>query len=274
MGIGVVKGRAFDARDRDGSLPVVMVDERLAARFWPDRDPIGRRMYQPQDADGVVAPPPDTVYYTVVGVVRDVRLRGAGLGAEPVGAYYFPLRQQPSRAFAVAARSSGDPTLLVAPMRAILRELDPELPLFSVETMAARLDDSLATRRVPLMLSMLFGGVALLLAAIGIYGVLAYGVAERRREIGIRMALGGTPGAVFRHVVGDGLRITAAGLVAGAAGAYFAGRAMQSLLFGVQPTDAGVAAAVCAILAAVAAAATLVPARRATRVNPAAVLNG
>jgi ABC-type antimicrobial peptide transport system permease subunit len=158
-------------------------------------------------------------------------------------------------------------------MRGVLRDLDPELPLFGVDSMRDRLDSALAARRAPMVLSVGFGVVALFLAAIGVYGVIAYGVAERRREIGIRMALGGTTADVFRHVLGDGLRIVVAGLVLGAGAAYLAARAMASLLFGVQPTDPAVAGAVAAILALVALVAIALPARRAARVNPAAVLN-
>jgi predicted permease len=273
MRIGLVSGRFFDSRDRAGSLPVAIIDERLASRFWPGRDPLGRRMYLPDSAEAALTPGPDTLYVTVVGVVRNVQLAPPGLGPEPVGAYYFPLRQQPSRAFVIAARTSADPGTLVAPMRGVLRDLDPELPLFGVDSMADRLDGALAARRAPMMLSVGFGAVALFLAAIGVYGVLAYGVAERRREIGIRMALGGTTIDVFRHVLGDGLRIVAAGLVLGAGGAYVAARAMASLLFEVQPTDPAVAGSVAAILTLVALVAIALPARRAAQVNPAAVLN-
>jgi predicted permease len=273
MRIGLVSGRFFDSRDRAGSLPVAIIDERLASRFWPGRDPLGRRMYLPDSAEAALTPGPDTLYVTVVGVVRNVQLAPPGLGPEPVGAYYFPLRQQPSRAFVIAARTSADPGTLVAPMRGVLRDLDPELPLFGVDSMADRLDGALAARRAPMMLSVGFGAVALFLAAIGVYGVLAYGVAERRREIGIRMALGGTTIDVFRHVLGDGLRIVAAGLVLGAGGAYVAARAMASLLFEVQPTDPAVAGSVAAILTLVALVAIALPARRAAKVNPAAVLN-
>jgi predicted permease len=274
MGIDLVKGRVFDSRDHTGSLSVAIVDERLAARFWPDRDPIGRRMYLPDSAETVLTPGPNTLYFTVIGVVRNVQLMPPGVGPEPVGAYYFPVRQRPSRVFVVAVKTSGDPTGLVAPMRRVLRELDANLPFFGVSAMTERLDDALATRRVPVLLSMVFGGVALFLAAMGVYGVLSYGVAERRREIGIRMALGSTSADVFRRVLTDGLRIVLAGVVVGAAGAYFAGRAMAALLFGVQPTEPAVAMTVAAMILAVALVAIVLPARRATRVNPAAVLNG
>jgi predicted permease len=274
MGIELVAGRFFDTRDRAESAPVVVVDEQLAARFWPGRDPIGRRMYQPGSAEAAVAPPPDVRWLTVVGVVRNVRFNGFDTSTEPIGAYYFPMSQRADGGFVVTVRTPGDPASLAEPLRRAVRALDAELPVFEVNPMSSLVSDALAPRRVPMRLSVIFGGVALLLAAIGVYGVLAYTVSERRREIGIRMALGSTAGEIFRTVVGDGLKLVGAGLAIGFAGAWFAGRAMTSLLYAVQPTDARVALAVAALLAVVAVAATVLPARRATKVNPGVALNG
>ncbi len=164
-------------------------------------------------------------------------------------------------------RTSGDPLALVQPLRRVVTELDPELPVYGVHTMAERVDSSLVSRRVPMLLATGFAAVALFLSAIGIYGVLAYGVAQRRREIGIRMALGSSPRAVFGLVLGDGVRIVAVGLGIGALGALAAGRTMQGLLYGVRPTDPIVMATVAVTLAVVAFLATVIPASRATKIR-------
>jgi ABC-type antimicrobial peptide transport system permease subunit len=153
-------------------------------------------------------------------------------------------------------------------------QLDPDLPLFGVQTMEERIDESLVRRRASLVLLGIFAVVALLLAVIGIYGALAYAVTQRTREIGIRMALGSAPADVFKGVVGQGLGVTAVGLVLGGAAAWFLTRFIQSLLFDVQATDARVMVAVAVLLALVAAAACALPARRATRVNPVEALEG
>jgi ABC-type antimicrobial peptide transport system permease subunit len=159
-------------------------------------------------------------------------------------------------------------------VRSVLARLDPELPFFGVETMQERIDESLTQRRVPLVLLGVFAVVALFLAVVGIYGALAYTVTQRTREIGIRMAMGSDPGHVFRGVVAQGLGVTAAGLVLGSAAAYFLTRLIESLLFGVAATDPRVIVGVAVLLAAVAAAACTIPARRATRVNPVEALGG
>ncbi|HET9369832.1 MAG TPA: ABC transporter permease [Vicinamibacterales bacterium] len=273
MGIPLIAGRFFDARDRAGATRAVIVDERLAAKFWPDRDPIGRRLYQPSSPSEANAPGPNTIYATVVGVVKEVQIAGLATSYKPVGAYYYSMRQQPMSGFTVAVRSDGDPALLTPAVRAALREIDSELPLFADSTMAAYIDEALAGRRVPMLLSAVFGGVAVFLAAIGIYGVLAYGVAEKRREIGIRMALGSTTSAVFRLVIADGLKIVLLGLALGVVGAYYAGRGLQTLLYGVGAGDPVVVAGVAVLLAAIAFLATALPARRATKVNPVKALN-
>jgi predicted permease len=274
MRIPLIAGRFFDARDRAGATKAVIVDERLAAKFWPDKDAVGRRLYQPASAGEATKPGPNTVYATVIGVVKEVQIDGLATGVKPVGAYYYSMRQQPMSVFTVAVRTDGDPALLTTPLRSALREIDPELPLFADSTMAAYVDQALAGRRVPMLLSAVFGGVAVFLAAIGIYGVLAYGVAEKRREIGIRMALGSTTSAVFRLVIADGLKIVLLGLVLGGVGAYYAGRGLQTLLYGVGAGDPMVIVAVAGLLAVIALLATALPARRATKVNPAIALNG
>lgn len=267
----LLRGRLFNPGDTARASKCAIVDARLAQKFWPDVDPIGRRMYLPPDAQHL-APGPETQYITVVGVVDDVKLRGLVEADGRVGAYYFPFAQSPEHGFALAVRSSGDPLLLAPAIRRVVAGIDPELPLFSVKTMNERTQEALVSRRVPMLLALGFAGVALFLCAVGVYGVLAYQVAQRTREIGIRMALGGTARAISRLVLAESGRMLALGFVVGLAGAFAAGRAMRNLLYGVQPMDPMVLAAVAAVLAAVALVAALVPARRAQRIDPAVVL--
>jgi predicted permease len=271
--IPLVRGRYFDARDTADAPGTIIVDERLAAKFWPGRDPLGRRMYFPSSAKDILAVGPDTKFYTVVGVVSNVEMEGPGGPFLPVGAYYFPYPQQPQHSFVLTVKTAGDPMSLIGQVRRKIAGIDPELPLFDVKTMDARVDNGLVSRRVPMLVAMAFGIVALFLAALGIYGVLAYGVSQRRREIGIRMALGSSTREVFGLVVGDGVRMIVAGFAFGLAGAYLAGRAMTSLLFGVQPLDPTVFVGVIGVLAVVGLVSTVVPARRAAHVSPLVALS-
>ncbi len=267
----LVRGRLFGPGDRADAPPVVLVDEALAARFWPGQDPVGHRIYRPGDAEHVFTGP-DTVYVTVVGVVRNAKLRAMIDDRPRIGTVYIPMAQEPARTFGLALRTAGEPEALTADLRRAVATLDPELPVFGLRTMASRVHDELGGRRVPMLLALVFGGVALFLAAIGIYGVLAYQVAQRTREIGIRMALGGTARAMARLVLGESARLVVAGLLVGVVGALIASPALRGLLYGVQPLDAGVFSTVALVLLAVALAAALLPARRAQRIDPAAAL--
>jgi predicted permease len=276
MRIPLVRGRYFDTRDTASAPPVVIVDERLAQRFWPGRDAVGRRLSRPGNPRGVLdllARGPGTRYLTIVGVVRNVRVTGLTPKDPLVGAYYFPYAQQPARSVMLAVRSARDPETLVPALRSTLASIDQELPLFDVRTMEQRLDRSLVQRRIPMVIAVAFGLVALFLAAIGVYGLLACQVTERRREIGIRMALGGSAADVFRLVMRDGARITGFGILAGLAGTLGMARLIAGLLYGVRATDPIVVGAVALLLATVALIATWLPARRAARVNPATVLS-
>jgi predicted permease len=268
MKVGLVKGRYFTAGDTQASTLVTIVDERLAAKFWPGQDPLGRRLYLPESADKVTEITPNTKFYQVVGVVNEVQILGLATGVEPVGAYYFPYSQSPSNSMFVALRTAVAPESVVNTLRAKIAAIDPELPLYGVRTMVERMDESLVSRRVPMLLAMAFAFVALLLSAIGVYGVLAYQVSQRRREIGIRMALGSTTRQVFGLVLRDGLKIAGAGLAVGLVGTYFVGEAMKSQLYNVAPMDPVVIGTVATVLTLVALAATIIPARRASRVNP------
>ena len=267
----LLRGRLFDAGDTAQAPKRVIVDARLARRFWPDHDPIGRRMYMPTDAQHLT-PGPKTQYLTVVGVVDDVKLTGLVEADGRFGAYYFPYAQSPENGFALAVRSTRDPLLLTAAIRRVVAGIDPELPVFSVKTMNERMQEALVSRRVPLLLALGFAAVALFLSAVGVYGVLAYQVAQRTREIGIRMALGGTARTIARLVLAESARMLALGLAVGVAGAFVASRAMRNLLYGVQPMDPLVLAMVAAVLTAVALVAAAVPARRAQQIDPAVAL--
>jgi len=268
MGVELVKGRLFQDSDGAGALRVLIVDERLAERFWPGQDPIGRRMYRPTDVRDLLAISDKTVFLTVVGVVRDVKLRDLTEGADRVGTYYFPMSQEPSRLLTFALKTAGDPGAVMPALRAAVGALDPELPVFDVQTMEQRTEKALLNRRSPAMLSLSFGALALLLSAVGLYGVLAYLVTQRTKEIGIRLALGSSGRAIFDLVLGEGLRLIGVGFALGAAFAFALRTSLQSQLFGVRATDPLVLGGVTALLALVAFAACAIPARRATRIDP------
>jgi predicted lysophospholipase L1 biosynthesis ABC-type transport system permease subunit len=208
----------------------------------------------------------------VVCVVREVQFADPRADAAPVGAYYLPFAQFPSRGITMAVKSRTASGAAMNDVRAAMARLDPELPLFRVQPMQEWIDRALVGRRVPVYIAMAFGAVGLFLSAIGIYGVLAYGVSQRQRELGVRMALGSSASNVFGLVLRDGLAITAAGLVIGLAGAYFLGGVMQNLLFQVAPMEPGVLAAVAGTLGVVALVASVIPSFSAMRINPMVVL--
>lgn len=271
MGIELLEGRTFDRRDTADGQPVIIVDRRLARRFWPDGDALGKRMWRPTSVEDFTNPA-NAEYFQIVGIVEPVSLRGLVDGIDATGAYYFPLAQNPIRGIDFAVKTAGDPRALIPPVRAALAELDPEMPLFDVRTMEERIGRSLSDRRTPMLLTAVFSAVALLLAAVGIYGMLAYLVQLRTREIGIRAALGSDTGAIFRLVLREGAMVLLPGLLLGLAGAVALRRLIASQLYEVSPLDPGVLALVVAVLAAVALAACLLPARRATRIDPVVAL--
>jgi predicted permease len=273
MRIPLRHGRFFDDRDTRDARHVVVMDERLARKFWPGRDPIGRRMYRPNDVKDLLATSDKTDWLYVVGVVGDIKQDGLVTSRESVGTYYFPVEQAPIRTMTFAVRTATDAPTVANWIRREITTVDPELPVFSTKTMEERTEESLVTRRWPVLLSMGFGVVALLLSAVGIYGVLAYLVTQRTKEIGIRMAIGGTPRSIFDLVVKEGVALVGAGFVFGAAGAFAIRKSIESQLYGVRPTDARVLALVSLVLGLVALVACAIPARRATRIDPVVALN-
>jgi putative ABC transport system permease protein len=266
MGIQVVAGRSFTTADDPGAMPVAIVDRYLADRFWPGQDPLGKRL-----ALGIEGFGDELEYRTVVGVVGNVRVVSL-TGDQPLGHFYVPLAQQPGGRLFIVVQSALPPHAVIRALRAAVAELDPNMPLFDARTMSERLAESVTTERLRMVLLVAFGTLALFLAVVGIYGVLAYSVAQRAPEIGIRMALGSTAGAIFAMVLRQGAVLIGLGLVFGAAGSFALGRVVQSMLYGVGPADPLVFLVVLAVLTGAALVACVLPAGRATRVDPAVAL--
>jgi putative ABC transport system permease protein len=254
MGIQVLRGRVFDAADREGRTLVAVVSASAAQRFWPGRNPIGER-FSINDPE-----------ITVVGVVGDVH--GAALDAAPQPTIYVPHRQDPWPFMTFALRTTASPGTLANAVRDAIWRVDKEQPVGAVRTMDEQLSNSLARRRFSVTLLTAFGVVAVSLAAIGLYGVLAFVVAQRRREIGLRLALGAQARDVITDVLGQGMRLALVGVAAGIGLALAATRLLRSLLYGTSPTDAVTYVAVATLLVIVCAGASLVPALRASRVDP------
>ena len=273
MNIAVVRGRAFDERDVETSQAVVVVDERVARHFWGDSDPVGRRMYQPTGPDDMGGSDAKRRWLTVVGVVRAVRMEDLTGAGNQMGAYYFPYRQRWSRSFTLAIRTAGSTGALERAVRAEMAGIEPQMPLFDMKTMAERAALSIAPRRTSMMLAVGFGVVALFLAAIGIYGVLAYLVAQRRREIGIRVALGSSGSGVVKLVLREGFTLLAGGVAAGLAGAGALRSVMASEIYGVGALEPLVLGGVVLLLGSIGMMACVLPARRALRVDPVTVLS-
>jgi putative ABC transport system permease protein len=273
MGIELIQGRRFDDTDVPGVYRAVIVDQRLADKFWPDINPLGKRLYFPTDVDDIAAVTEETVFLNVVGVVEDIALRDVVLDeSDNVGTYYLPYAQAPARALTFAVRTAGEPSSVAGAIRAALGRLDAQLPFFNVRPMNDRLADALGPRRTPVVLAVCFAAVALFLSAVGVYGVLAYLVTTRTREIGIRLALGSGAQQVFRLVLGEGARIVGVGVAIGLFGSWVLRSALQSQLYGVEPLDASVWLMVAGALVLVALLACVLPAHRATRINPVVAL--
>jgi putative ABC transport system permease protein len=263
MRIPVIEGRGFNAGDDRGTPGVVLVNQTMAKVFWPHRSPIGDRVRNTA---------PDSPWLTIVGVVADVKQ--GGLDQKTGTELYFLADQAPETVGGAAStmyllvRTKRDPASLTEAVRNEIRRLDPSLPLSEVRPMEKVLFESVGRPRFLMILVMLFAAVALLLAAVGTYGVLSYAVAQRTREIGVRMALGAQIGQVLRMILGQGALLAGLGLLLGVGGAVLLRRILASLLFGVTPTDPLIFATVVALLAVVSFVACYFPARRAARVDP------
>jgi predicted permease len=258
LGITLLGGRVFNERDGlEEKNPVVIINETFAKRFFPEVDPVGKRIRYPGDKNP---------WMTVIGVAKDVK--HYGLDNEMRPGVYVPYSQMTTPYLTVVARTLTDPLSLVTPARRAVREVDAEIPLYDVTTMSQRLDESLWGSRTASWFFVTFAAVALLLASAGIYGVISYSVNRRAREISIRMALGASPGRVLGRIMQQGLLLLVIGVALGLACAFMASRALSSLLFGVSPTDIGVYTTVTLLLAGIALVANLVPARRAAALDP------
>jgi putative ABC transport system permease protein len=274
--VPLVRGRLFTESDTENAPGVVIVDERLAARFWPNSDPIDRRMYLPKTPDDVVKPGPEVTWLRVVGVVASVKLRGLIEGEDArVGAYYVPYALDPSRGIGLAIRwkpQSGDSAAIKSAVERALVAFDPNVQLFDSVVMSDRIERSLDSRRAPMLLLVAFSVVALLLAALGIYGVLAYQVSQRTREIGIRIALGSDAREILRLVLREAVVLVLFGLGCGFAGAVALKGVIASQLYGVGALDPLVIVVATGVLGAAALFACVGPAVRATRVDPVVAL--
>lgn len=272
MGIPLVRGRAFTPQDREDAPKVVIVSESMAERYWPGEDPIGQRLTFnsgiPREQQQEVGGPGSR---EVVGIVGDVK--HLGLDDLEVPMFYTPQAQQPSyHTMTLVVRTTADPAALTSGIRAALARLDRGVPLYRVRTLDAVVRATVAAPNARAWLLGLFAGLALALAAIGVYGVVGYLVGQRTQEIGIRLALGAARGRVIRGIVLEGLRPVTLGLAAGLAGSLAAGRLLTRWLFDIRPTDVPTYATVSVVLLVVAGLATWIPARRVTRVDPMAAL--
>jgi predicted permease len=260
MGFSLLDGRFLNSTDSQQMRRVCIVDEDFARYYWPGVSAIGRQLFQGssqgKDADA----------FTVVGVVGSVKQ--AGLTDEVAqGAIYYPYAFN-TEDFFVVARTSLPPEALGQTLQSAVRQIDPELPVNDVRTMEMRISDSLVTRRAPAFLAALFSAIALLLTAIGSYGVLSYAVDQRRREIGVRMALGAQPGQIRNQFLSVALQLLAYGVVLGLIGSWLAGQAMQTMLFHVPAFDLKVLAAAAGVMGLVSVVACLLPSHRAARISP------
>jgi putative ABC transport system permease protein len=262
MRIPVLQGRALSAADREGTPRVVVVSELLAKKIWPNGDAIGQRIKV------YYGRPDDTL--EVVGIVGDVR--HSGLDEEVYQTIYYPASQYNYGALTYVIRTAGPPANAAPAVRAALHELDPNVPAEDVGTMDHWVTRSMSDRRDPMLVLTIFAALAVTIAAVGVYAVLSFGVSQRTREIGVRMALGAQPREVLSMVLGGGMRLTLIGITLGVIGGAIATRALDKLLFHVQPTDPLTIGAVALLLGIVALVAMYVPARRAARVDPVVAL--
>jgi predicted permease len=266
LGIPLLQGRDFTPQDRHGSPYVIVIGQHAARTVWPGESPLGKRIvmewFEVVDGEGRDV----QITATVVGVVGDIR--ESGFESEPETMLYWPIRQMSTNPVHVAVRSSSDPAALTASIRSAVESLDPDRPIYDVATMDERLGRSIAQRRFSMALLTLFSALALLLAAIGIYGVLSYAVNLRTREIGIRIALGSARSGILRLIVGQGLRLALLGVAVGLPLAYAVAKLLASLFYQVGIADPMVYSAAPLLLLGIVLLACYIPARRAARMDP------
>jgi putative ABC transport system permease protein len=263
LGIPVLRGRVFDPRDKPGSPGVVVISEALARRYFPGEDPVGQRLKHG-------GPSLNNPYAEIVGVVGDAKYQG--LAEENAPVYYESANQYSSRPMWLVVRTSGHARQWLSAVQAEIRAIDPNVPVARAGSMEEALHESVALPQFRTTVMIIFAFAALLLAAVGIYGVLAYSVERRTQEIGVRMALGATRPGVVRLVIGQGSRLVTMGLVIGLAGAFALTRVLKTMLFGVSASDTVTFAGTALVLGAVAMVASLIPAWRAARVDPVSAL--
>jgi len=266
MGMAVIEGRGITSTDQPGATKVVVVNHAFLQAFFPKEDAIGKTIAigWGSDSGGDAR--------QIVGVVGDVH--SFGLEGAPEPTVYAPIAQRPDQSISIVVRTEGPPATLAAPLRAVVRDLDRELPVYSVQTMEERVTGSVGRQRFYATLIAIFAAVALVLSAVGLYGVIAYTVSQRTHELGVRVALGATGDRIARMVIGEGLALTAVGIAIGAMASVLAGRLVSSLLFGVSALDPMTIGGVGVVLVSVAALASWIPARRAARVDPLVAMRG
>jgi predicted permease len=260
MGMTITRGRGFTDADRDGAPAVAVVNDAVASALWPGENPIGKQFRRGRDG----AP------LEVVGVVRAAKYRS--LLESPRPFLYLPFAQSYLSPMTLHLATAGDPGALREPVRRLVHDLDPDLPVYAVQTLAERLDESIGAQRTAATMVGAYGALALLVAAVGLYGAMAYSVSRRTREIGVRMALGARQSSVLREVLVEAGRLAAIGAALGLAAAIPATGLLRSQLFGVSPGDPLTLVAVALVLGLVSLAAAYLPARRATRVDPVVAL--
>jgi hypothetical protein len=254
------EGRFLTSADSHRAERVCVVDEDFARRYWPKGGALGQRVFQGNDSD-------DAKLFTIVGVVGAVK-QAELTEPQGQGAVYLPFHYRDAWNVFVATRTSQHPEAFADSLRKLVRATDPELAIDDLRSMDTRIAESLIARRSPALLAGIFAGVALLLAAIGTYGVLSYAVAQRRREIGIRMALGAQREQIGAQFFSLGVRLLVAGTLLGLLGAWLAGKAMENVLFDVPPLHFAILLGTAAIMSAVSLVACFIPAHRATKVDP------
>ena len=259
LGIPLLRGRYFDERDTETSQPVAIIDETMAKTYWPDEDPIGKRIRR----GGRQSTRP---WSSIVGVVKHVRYRS--LEAQSRVQLYWPEAQGPTSDLSLTVRTSGDPMSLSTAVQKQVQAVDPDQPVYRVRTMREMMSESIARRRLAMLFLSIFAGAALALAVVGIYGITSYSVAQRSQEMGVRMALGASRSTILRLVLGQSLLLTAIGVALGLAGSLVLTHLMSSLLFNVTSTDPVTFALVALVLAFAAILAAYIPGWRATRVDP------